>query len=144
MVSFLSLSTELIISVVEQLDHAATSFIPGPSQDQLNFSYVCKAFQDVALPYILKDLVLLNEERSGSSVLVILESSLGKLVHSVHYIGVMPSEDCVGTAPEPSAEDFPSTVELVLSSLNRLPNLERNVVEFRCAKDAIEDERIYK
>ena len=126
MASFLSLSAELKISIVEQLDHASTSFIPGPSQDLLNFGYVCRVFRDVALPYILKDLVLLNEERSGSSLLAIFEGSLAKLVHSVHYIGVMAmlSEDCVRNSPEPSAEDFPSTVEQVLSSLDQLPNLE--------------------
>ena len=56
----------------------------------------------------------------------------------------MPPVHFLGDAPEPSAEDFPSTVEQALSSLNRLPNLERTVVEFHCAKDAVEDERIYK
>ena len=56
---------------------------------------MCKAFRNLAIPFILRDLVLLNDERSGSSVLAIFESSLAKLVHSVHYIGVMemPSKD---------------------------------------------------
>ena len=146
MASFLSLSAELKLSIVEQLDHASTSFIPGPSQDLLNFGYVCKAFRNLAIPYILRDLVLLNDERSGSSVLAIFESSLAKLVHSVHYIGVMemPSKDRMENASEPSPEDLPLNVEQVLCSLNRLPNLERTVVEFRSAKDVVEDESIYE
>lgn len=146
MASFLTLSAELKLSIVEQLDHASTSFIPGPSRDLFNFGHVCKAFRDLAIPYILRDLVLLNDERSGSSVLAIFKSSLAKLVHSVHYIGVMevPSKDRIENAPKPSPEDLPLTVEQVLCSLNRLPNLERTVVEFRSAKDAVENKSIYE
>jgi hypothetical protein len=146
MASFLSLPAELKLSIVQQLDHASTSFIPGPTQDLFNFGYVCKAFRDLVIPYIFRDLVLLNDERSGSSVRAIFEGSLAKLVHSVHYIGVMemPSKDRMENAPEPSPEDLPLTVEQVLCSLSRLPNLERTVVEFRSAKDAVEDESIYQ
>jgi hypothetical protein len=148
MASLLSLSTELKLSIIEQLDLASTSFIPVPSQDLRSLSRVCTVLRTVTLPYLFKRITLLNETKSGSSVLTILNSAYAEHVRNVHYIGIMAmpeSPNCRdGPVEGPSQDHFPEPVERVLSSLTRLPNLERVTVQFACAKTAAEDEEIYR
>ncbi|KAF3006905.1 hypothetical protein E8E13_011159 [Curvularia kusanoi] len=146
MASILSLSAELKLGIIEQLDLTSSSFIPGPSQELLNLSCVCRTLRELALPYIFQDLVLLNNEKNGTSMLEIFKSALAVHARSIHYIGVMmiPEEDGNYNAPKPSDSHLPSTVQEALSSLGRLPNLERVVVEFRCAMTEDEDEGIYE
>lgn len=67
----------------------------------------------------------------------------------MHYIGIMamPPDPTIGeseSSPHPSQDDLPSPTEEVLSNLARLPNLERVIVEFRCADNAEEEDEIYR
>lgn len=135
--------------VIEQLGTTPTSFIPAPAPELLNLSRVCKVLRALTLPYVLQDITLLNDEKSGSSVLAVLNSSDAGLVQNLHYIGVMAmAPDSSDGIPEefqlkPSPEHLPNSVEQVLSSLAMLPNLAKVIVEFRCGKTAEEDEEIY-
>lgn len=149
MANFLSLSAELKLSIVEQLDLASTSFIPGPSADILSLSRVCKVLRAIAAPFLFKDLTLLNDEKNGSSVLAVFDSTWAEHVRSMHYIGVMamPSYEVVEDGlpcQAPSPEDLPSPAKQALCSLNRLPNLERVIVEFRCDRSEKEEQDIYE
>jgi hypothetical protein len=147
MASLISLSAELKLIIIEQLELTSTSFIPGPSADLLNLSGVCKEFRTLVFPYLFKSVTLLNEEKSGSSVLAVLHSAHAEHVRILHYIGIMAMPESPdsreGPLVEPSPEHFPDSVEQVLSSLTKLPNLERVTVQFACAKTADEDENIY-
>jgi hypothetical protein len=97
---------------------------------------------------MLKSITLLNEEKSGSSVLTLLRSAYAQHVRNMHYIGIMamPEHPDVRENPiiEPSPDHFPESVKQVLSSLTKLPNLEQVTVEFACAKTADEDEDQYQ
>jgi hypothetical protein len=148
MASLVSLPNELKLNIIENFDLNSTSFIPAPSQELLSLSRVCKVLRSLVLPFILKTITLLNEEKSGSSVLAILNSPYREHIQHVHYIGVMPMPEAAMTRSEPvkqpSAKDLPESVEQVLSNLGRLPNLERTVVDFRCAKNEEDDSEIYE
>jgi hypothetical protein len=149
MASLPFLPTELQLNIIERLDLTSTSFIPAPSQDLLSLSRTCKVLRTLVLPYIFKTLTLLNEEKSGSSVLTVLNSTYAKHVRHVHYIGIMampaglelPGDDA---ADAPSPVDLPESVEQVLSHFDKLPNLKRVVVEFRCAKNGDDDDEAYQ
>lgn len=147
MVSLLSLSAELKLSIIEQLDLTPTGFIPGPSQDLLSISRVCKVFRSLALPFLLRNITLLNEQKSGSHVLAVLESARAVHVRNLHFVGIME----IPLSPEnrgedersPFPDDLPESTEQVLSNLAKLPNLERVTMQFVCAKTNEEHETIY-
>lgn len=147
MASLLSLSAELQLSVIEQLNHTSNSFIPAPSTELLNFSRVCKALRNITLPYLFRDVTLLNDEKSGSSVLAIVNQPYVEHVRSLHYIGVVAMTESGVTdnlSETPAPEHLPDSVQDVLSNLAKISSLERVIVEFRCAKTAEEDEDIYR
>lgn len=144
MVSLMSLSTELKLGIIEHLDTTSDSFIPAPSQDLLNLSQVCTVLRTLALPFLIKSLTLLNTEKSGSSALTVLQSENVKHVRTVHYVGIMAvPEEGDETKNGLHPDDFPSSVEQVLSGLENLPSLEQVTIQFVCDKDAGEDEEIY-
>lgn len=149
MASLLGLSVELKLAIIEQLDHDATSFIPASSPDLLSLSKVCRVFRTIALPYLFKDITLLNDEKSGTSVSSVVKSVYAEHVRTVHYIGVMPmapdpSFDREDAIREPAPGDLPNSVADVLSNLAKLSNLGRLIVEFRCAMTEEEEEEIYR
>jgi hypothetical protein len=148
MATLLSLSTELKLMIIENLDLTSTSFIPGPSQDLLSISRVCKVLRTLSLPHLLKNVVLLNNQKSGSSILSLLQGAYVEHVRHLHYIGIMPAPESSDIsdepAKEPSSDDLPESVEQVLSGLTKLPNLERVTVQFACADTADEDEEIHR
>jgi hypothetical protein len=148
MASLVSLPNELKLNIIENLDLYSTSFIPAPSQELLSLSRVCRVLRGLVLPFMLKTITLLNEEKSGSSVLAILNSPYREHIQHVHYIGVMPMPEAAMTrsqpVKQPSAEDLPESVEQVLSNLGKLPNLERTVVDFRCGKNDEDDSEFYE
>jgi hypothetical protein len=149
MASFLSLPTELQLNIIEQLDLTSASFIPAPSQDLLSLSRVCKVLRTLVLPSLLNTITLLNEENHGSSVLTVVNSAHAQYVRHVHYIGIMEIPDGMDTGEDslvepPAPDHLPDSVETVLSNLDKLPKLERVVVEFRCAKIAEDNEDIHQ
>jgi hypothetical protein len=148
MASLLSLSTELKLMIIENLDLTSTGFIPGPSQDLLSISRVCKVLRTLSLPHLLKNITLLNDQKSGSSILALLKGAYVEHVRNLYYIGIMPVPESLDVSDEPvkepSPDDLPESVEQVLSGLTKLPNLERVTVQFACADTAEEDEEIYR
>jgi hypothetical protein len=144
-VSLLSLPAELKLSIIKHLEPtSSTSLIPTPPQDLRSLSQVCKVFRTLSLPLLLKSIILQNEERSGSSVLAILNGASAAHVRNVHYIGIMEMRESLDPrGVEPSPDDFPVSVEQVLLSLTQLPNLEQVTVQFFCGETVDEDENIY-
>ncbi len=148
MVSLLSLSAELKLSIIEQLGLTSTSFIPAPSSDVLSLSRVSRVFRTLTLPYLLRDVTLVNIGKSGFSVSLILGSPYAKHVRTLHYIGIMPTApdpfvEREEAARQPSQDDLPESAKHVLSNLDKFANLERLVVEFRCGK-TLSGKRIIK
>jgi hypothetical protein len=145
MASLASLPAELQLSIVEQLDETSNSFIPGPSPELLSLSRVCKALRNLILPFLFRNITLLNEERAGSSVLTVLTGPYSEHVRNVHYVGIMamPSDHDDYDVPEPSGDHFPEAVEQVLSRLAELQNLERVTVQFICDRKEEDDKEYY-
>jgi hypothetical protein len=151
MASLTSIPAELKLSIMEHFDSSSTSDILAPSQEILSLSRVCRTLRTLTMPLVVKTITLLNKEKSGSSVFTILNSAYAEHVQDLHYFGmsVVPkSLNHYGNEPTqammvPSPEDLPESVEEVLSSLAKLPNLERVVVEFRCATGVDEGNMIY-
>jgi hypothetical protein len=145
MVSLLSLPAELKLSIIKHLEPTSTSFIPTPPQNLLSLSQVCKVFRILSLPLLLESITLQNEERSGSSILALLNSAYAEHVRNAHYIGMMKIPESLDSREkEPSPEDLPVSVEQVLSSLAKLPNLEQVTVQFVCGQTADEDGNDYE
>lgn len=146
MASLTSLAAELQLSIVEQLDETSASFIPGPSPELLSLSRVCKALRNLILPFLFRNITLLNEEKSGSSVLTILNSAYSEHVRNVHYVGIMamPSDHDDYVVSEPARDHFPEAVERVLSHLAGLQNLERVTVQFICGRTKEDDKDKYE
>jgi hypothetical protein len=144
MASLLSLPAELKLGIVKHLEATSTSFILTPPQNLVSLSQVCKVFRTLSLPLLLKSITLQNEERSGSSVLAILNSAYAEHVRNVHYTGIvdMP-ENLHWKGIEPSPEDFPVSMEQVLSRLTKLPNLKQVTVQFFCGRMADENGNNY-
>jgi hypothetical protein len=141
--SLSSLAAELQLNIVKQLDPISDSFIPGPSNDLLSLSRVCKALRNLVLPFLFRNVTLLNEERSASSVLTILRSPYKEHARHLRYVGNMAMPDGIHDEDihDPLPEHFPQAAQQVLSSLADLPNLERVTVQFIGAKTGEEDEQ---
>jgi hypothetical protein len=154
MASLLSLSAELKLCIVEQLDLTSTSFIPTPPPDLVSLSQVCTVLRALALPRLYKSITLLNDEKSGSFAQSLFNNSFAHHVRTIHYIGVMamtPNTETMEDSMEldnllikPSPDHLPRSVEHVLSHLAQFPNLERCIVDLRCAKTAQEDQSTYE
>jgi hypothetical protein len=148
MASLFSLPAELKLSIIEHFESSSTSNTPIPSQELLSLSRVCRTFRTLTMPLVVKTITLLNEKKNGSSVLTLLDGTYAEHVRDVHYIGIsavpewldLHGDQSAPVVPDPSSNDLPESVEHVLSNLDKLPNLERAVVEFRSAKGAVERE----
>jgi hypothetical protein len=149
MASLLSLPTELkniIIENIENIDPPPVSCINFPPPDLLSLSTTCKVFRALTAPFLFRNITLLNDQKSGSSVLAISESLHAKHVQSIHYVGVA----LLGCGPdvynwvfnprrpeplpdgtEPLSGHLPDSVEQVLSRLAVFPCLRRLIIEFR-------------
>ncbi|KAJ4381477.1 hypothetical protein N0V86_002836 [Didymella sp. IMI 355093] len=152
MASLLSLSAELKLNIIEQLnfssrDLTSTYTVPTPSRDLLNLGRVSSVFRALTAPFVFRDITLLNDEKIGSSVSAILDSTQARHVRSLHYVGIkaMPDDPEAREDPveKPSPKDFPESVYKVLSSLSRFQNLDRLTVRFACDKEEEEDVSIY-
>jgi hypothetical protein len=146
MTSLLSLPAELKNIIIENIDPPPVSFINFPPPDLLSLSTTCKIFRALTVPLLFRDITLLNDQKSGSSVLAIAESLHAKHIHNIHYVGVAllgcgsdaynwnfsprrPEPLPDGT--EPLSGHLPDSVEQVLSQLAVFPCLRRLVIEFR-------------
>lgn len=144
MACLLSLSVELKLNIIEQID-PVPAFIPAPAPELISLSRVCKVLRALTLPYLFRDITLLNEERNGASILRLLHSPHAGFVQKLHYIGIMglepePTNESDETDKVPSLGDLPSSVEQVLSNLAMLPNMKKLIIQFCFAKTAEDDE----
>lgn len=92
---------------------------------------------------MFRNITLLNTEKSGSSVRDILNNAYAVHVRNLHYMGIKAMSGEGEPLKQPSPVDFPNSVEEVLSTLSKLPNLEKVTVQFASAETADEDEDIY-
>ncbi|KAF2738687.1 hypothetical protein EJ04DRAFT_509262 [Polyplosphaeria fusca] len=131
MTSFLHLSAELKLSVIEQLDNDIDTL--------LSISRVCRILRLFVAPFVFNTVVLRNSEKSGRSIAALGAQdnpiSLAHLVREFHYKGsiVPPVSETIGPDGPPKkfeTSDFPDVVDAVLGNLAAFPNLEKLVVEF--------------
>ena len=162
MTSFLSLSAELKLNIIEQLkpsnikrskydaieqldhDPEPDSLVFTIPKDIVNLSQVCRAFRVLTAPTRFRDIVLLNDEKSGSSVSAILRSTNARHVKTLHYVGIKSMPDEGGSLEDPSPDDFPDSVKSVLSGLSTFPNLDKVTIQFACDKMWEEDHSNYE
>jgi hypothetical protein len=148
MATLLSLSAELKLDVIEHLDTPFNNTFCSISRDLLSLSQVCKVFRSLSIPYLFKNITLFNEDKSGSSILRILDSDHAQHVRTLHYVGVMvmPGLDEVGDNKYTSGpgSDLLQPVGEVLSDLTKLPNLERVIVQFAWTKYPSTDEEMHQ
>ena len=87
---------------------------------------------------------MLNDEKSGSFVSATFCNDDARHVKTLHYIGIKPTPDEGGALEEPSPDDFPGSVNDVLSSLSSFPNLGKVTIQFACDRTREEDNSIYQ
>ncbi|KAF3044471.1 hypothetical protein E8E12_011009 [Didymella heteroderae] len=143
MASIFSLSAELKLSIIEQLKLSAVEQI---DLDLKSNSLIATPPRDIFS--LSQNITLLNDEESGCFVSTILDSAVARHVRSLHYIGfkAMPDGQDFGreeALEEPSTEDFPASVDRVLSNLSGFPNLKRVTIQFACETTREEDDQEY-
>lgn len=149
MTSLLDLSAELKLCIIEHLDQTfcqpTDSYITAPSQDLSNLSQVCTILRELCIPILLRHVTLVNTVKSGDYVLSVFNGTYAKYIRNVHYLGIKALPDTAWHGEDnsipPSPEDSPSCVSRALSSLGKLPNLERVVVKFACASMISKDNK---
>ncbi|KAM0702272.1 hypothetical protein Q7P35_011182 [Cladosporium inversicolor] len=139
MPSLLDLSTELQVATVEYLDTPASScdppasyFVPRKSRDLANLGSSCRTFNKLAAPALYRNLCLRTNDKSGKSLQAIGNSpGTAGLVRELNFEAIITAEEGYDELMPLSEEDFPSSVEEVLSHLERFPNLEFLSIHFK-------------
>ena len=140
MPSLLDLSTELQELIVGYLDSPtivrdvpAKYFAPRTSRDLARLSSCCHSLHSLVGPRLHRKVCLQNNDKSGKSL-----QAIGSDTWAASFVRELSVEaniilDDEWKEPNPlSAEDFPSSVQDVLSHLERFPNLEVLSVQFKC------------
>ena len=139
MPSLLGLSAELQVAIIEYLDTPATRcdppaayFAPRTSRDVANLSSSCRTFHKLAAPTLHRNICLRTNDKSGKSLQAVNNSSWAAgFVRELNVEANITVEDDYDELMPLSEEDFPSSVEDVLSHLERFPNLEFLSVQFK-------------
>jgi len=148
MPSFLDLSAELQLLIIEYLDIPATLcdppaayFAPRTSQDIASLSSCCRTLRRLAAPTLYRNILLRDDDKSGKSLQAVGQSSwAASLVRELNLEAHITLDD-EWEEPNPlSDEDFPASVEEVLSHLERFPRLELFTVQFKCGETQTMDE----
>jgi hypothetical protein len=139
MPSLLDLSAELQVAIIEYLDTPATRcdppaayFAPRTSRDIANLSSSCRTFHKLAAPTLHRNIYLRTDDKSGKSLQAVSNSPRASaFVRELNVEANITVEDDYDELMPLSEEDFPSSVEDVLSHLERFPNLEFLSVQFK-------------
>jgi hypothetical protein len=148
MPSFLDLSAELQLLIIEYIDTPATTckapaayFTPRTSRDIANLSSCCQILRKLAAPTLYRCVRLRNDSESGESLKAVGNCQWAAgFVRELNFEGNTTIEDEWEEPMPLSEEDFPSSVEEVLSHLERFPKLEVLTVQFKLGETEEEDE----
>lgn len=148
MPSLLDLSAELQVAIIEYLDTQsnrcdppAAYFAPRTSRDVASLSTSCRTFHRLAAPALYRNICLRNSDKNGKSLQAVGKSPLiARLVRELNVEASITVEDDYDELMPLSEEDFPSSVEDVLSHLERFPNLEFLSVQFKLGDTMDRDE----
>jgi hypothetical protein len=145
------LADELKLAIVGHLEQEQ-----GHQRAILNLSATCRRFRELLKPVLFKRVCLKNSKTSAKLMQEFLEGSDKVYVKELHYIGGPQrdeeedlesdangdegdgSEDEDGSEDDASSSGYPSPATIlpkqtrdILEHLDRFPNIERVVVEFR-------------
>jgi hypothetical protein len=149
MPSILDLSAELQLLVIGYLESPVTKckapaayFAPRANVDIANLGSCCRTFRKLVAPFQYRRLRLRNNDKSGELLKAVggCQSS-ASFVRELNVEGNTIIDDDESEDPVPLAdEDFPSSVEEVLSHLDRFPKLETLTVQFKLGETEEDDE----
>ena len=139
MPSLLDLSTELQVAIIDYLDTPATRcdppaayWAPKTSHDLASLSSCCQTLRRLVAPTLYRNICLRTDDKSGKSLQAVGNSSpTAGLVRELNFEAIITVEEDYDELMPLSEEDFPSSVEEVLSHLGRFPNLEFLSVQFK-------------
>jgi len=148
MPSILDLSAELQVLIIGYLDTPvalydppATYFAPRMSRGVASLSSCCQILRKLAAPTLYRNICLRNDDKSGRSL-----QAVGHCPWAANFVRELNIEanitlDDEWDEPNPlSDEDFPSSVEDVLTHLERFPHLEILSVHFKAGETQTLDE----
>ncbi|GAB7332289.1 hypothetical protein MBLNU13_g04124t1 [Cladosporium sp. NU13] len=138
MPSLLDLSSELQVAIIDYLDLPATRcdpptayFAPRTSRDLANLSSCCQTLRRLTASALYRNIRLRTNDKSGKSLQAVGYPGTAILVRELNFEAIITVEEDYDELMPLSEEDFPSSVEEVLSHLNRFPNLECLSVQFK-------------
>jgi hypothetical protein len=142
MPSLLDLSAELQLLIIEYLDTPAAPsnppasyFTARTSREIASLSSCCRALRRLSAPTLFRNICLRNDDGSGKSLQAVAKSSwLADTVRELNFEAQITLDE-EWEEPNPlSDQDFPPSVEEVLSHLDRYPRLESLSVQFKCGE----------
>jgi hypothetical protein len=139
MPSLLHLSAELLVAIIYYLDTPATKcdppaayFVPRTSRDLASLSSSCRTLHKLTAPALYRNICLRTDNKSGKSLQAVGNSPrTAALVRELNFEANITVEEEYDELMPVSEENFPSSVEEVLSHLERFPNLEVLSVHFK-------------
>lgn len=148
MPSLLDLSAELQLLIIEYLDTPTTLcvppaayFAPRTSRDIASLSSSCRTFRKLSAPTLFRNICLRNDDKSGKSLQAVGKSPwTAAFVRELNFEAQITLDEEWEEANPLSEQDFPPSVEEVLSHLERFPRLELLSVQFKCGETEALDE----
>jgi hypothetical protein len=148
MSSLLDLSAELQMLIIEYLDTPTTScappaayFAPRTSKDLVSLSSCCRTLHKLSAPILFRNICLRNDDKSGKSLQAAGKSPWpASLVRELNFEAQINLDEEWDEPIPISDQDFPPSVEEVLSHLERFPRLEVLTVQFKCGETMQWDE----
>lgn len=99
-------------------------------RDLINWSCTCSYFRSLLAPKIFKTTQLVNDEKSGSSLIAVAKSPHKIHVKELYFIGsVLRPAHIRGVAPSNSGGILPYSVDTLLRDLQQFPSLEKLSIE---------------
>src|ERR1700761_7107962 len=144
-------STSLLLNLVDELKLVVVDNLiqdKGPPKDILKLSTTCRNLRNLLKPLLFKRVYLKNNNTSAKSIQELLERDDKASVKELYYIGSSPdqwsgatdlTDDESDVIDDDSSVDkylnlatiLPARTRDILQHLDRFPNLDRVIVDFR-------------
>lgn len=98
-------------------------------RDLINWSCTCSYFRSLLAPNIFKTTKLVNDEKSGSSLIAVAKGPHTIHVKELYFIGSVLRRPHIRVAPSNSGGILPYNVDTLLRDLQQFPNLEKLSIE---------------